>query len=54
VPALAAALAARALPVHELRIELPTLEEWFHGITEASDAAGEAGIAPAGGAGGGA
>jgi ABC-2 type transport system ATP-binding protein len=54
VPALAAALAARGLPVHELRVELPTLEEWFHGITEASDAAGEAGIAPAGGAGGGA
>ncbi|MFN9275830.1 MAG: ABC transporter ATP-binding protein [Planctomycetota bacterium] len=41
VPALAAARAARGLPVHELRIELPTLEEWFHGITEAGDQAAE-------------
>jgi ABC-2 type transport system ATP-binding protein len=42
VPALATALAARGLPVHELRIELPTLEEWFHGVTEASDVAAAA------------
>ncbi|MFO0277079.1 MAG: hypothetical protein ACK533_07350, partial [Planctomycetota bacterium] len=37
----ASAPAARGLPVHELRIELPTLEEWFHGITEAGDQAAE-------------
>lgn len=42
VPALAAALAARALPVHELRVELPTLEEWFHAVTEGSDRGEEA------------
>jgi ABC-2 type transport system ATP-binding protein len=42
VPALAQALLAFALPVHELRVELPTLEEWFHAITEGGDRAAEA------------
>ncbi|MBM3972510.1 MAG: ABC transporter ATP-binding protein [Planctomycetes bacterium] len=45
VPALAAALAARALPVHELRVELPTLEEWFHAVTEGADRGEEAAAA---------
>jgi ABC-type multidrug transport system ATPase subunit len=34
-------LAAAGVPVHELRIELPSLEEYFHAITEGSDAAEE-------------
>ena len=34
-------LAAAGVPVHELRLELPSLEEYFHAITEGSDAAEE-------------
>jgi ABC-2 type transport system ATP-binding protein len=34
-------LAAARIAVHELRIELPSLEEYFHAITEGSDAAEE-------------
>ena len=37
-------LLAAGLPVHELRIVLPTLEEYFHSITEGGDAAEEAAV----------
>jgi ABC-2 type transport system ATP-binding protein len=40
-PALAEHLLAAALPVLELRLELPSLEEWFHAVTEGSDRADE-------------
>jgi ABC-2 type transport system ATP-binding protein len=39
VPALGARLLAAGLAVHELRVELPTLEEYFHAITEGGEAA---------------
>jgi ABC-2 type transport system ATP-binding protein len=41
-------LFAAGLPVLELRHELPTLEAWFHSITEGSDRADEAAPAAAG------
>ncbi len=44
---LAQCLARAALPVHELRIELPTLEEYFHTITEGRDRAAEVAAAAA-------
>jgi ABC-2 type transport system ATP-binding protein len=39
VPALGARLLAAGLAVHELRVEVPTLEEYFHAITEGGEAA---------------
>jgi hypothetical protein len=33
--------------VHELRVELPTLEEWFHAVTEGGDRGEEAALAAA-------
>jgi ABC-2 type transport system ATP-binding protein len=45
--AIAERLAAATVPVHELRIELPSLEEYFHAITEGSDAAEERAAAAA-------
>jgi ABC-2 type transport system ATP-binding protein len=47
-PALGERLLAAGLPVRELRCELPSLEEWFHAVTEGSDRADEAAaVAPA-------
>ncbi len=40
-PALAERLLAAALPVREMRLELPSLEEWFHTVTEGCDSADE-------------
>jgi ABC-2 type transport system ATP-binding protein len=40
-------LAAAGIPVLELRLELPTLESYFHAITEGSDLAEEAAAAAA-------
>lgn len=40
-PAVAAALQSASIPVRELHVELPTLEEYFYSVTEGADRAEE-------------